>query len=326
MPTAVGQDMLTSLSRRWLFPDITDIVYGSNPVFFRLNQGRKMAVPGGYQLEAPVVHKDFTTGGPVSGWDVVAVAPQDTVINAAWSWKGHQKSVVIDEQTLIEANAPEARYNLLRTQFDQAAQSMADDIGTGLMSNGVTNTKEIDGLEGAVDDGGVLTIYGGISRSLYLNWKAQDDSSTGTLSVAALRSSFLTGKSGGRTATVIISRIGQYGRALALGDTYIRYPAGAGGMDEQMYQAGFTNAIVMGCPWVEDSHTFDGPNTSNSAILLLNEDYLTLGVNPSGDFAMSPFYSSIPNGQLGWVSMLQWWGNLLCTNPARQAKLSNVSA
>jgi len=302
------------------------VIYGSYPLFFRWNQGRKRQIPGGYQIEVPVLYQTHTTGGPFQGWDVVSVDPQDNFLTAAWDWHQHYSAVSIDKLSLIRSSSPEAVFNLVKAQFEQAEIDMADKLGTGIQADGTTNTKEIDGLEGAVDDSGVLTTYAGINRSTNTWWQANDDSTTTTLTLAALRSSFMSAKSGGRAPTLIHSDVNQWSRYLALGEAAQEFPVGAGGHDEQLYSAGFTNALFMNVPWVEESHTFTPSGQTDSAIVMLNEHYIDLGVNPGADFYISPFQSAQIAGQIGWVSTLDWAGNLIVRNPARQAKLSAIAA
>lgn len=324
MATPVGGNSLTALSRRYILPELVDVIYGSNPIFFRLNQSRRREIPGGYQMEVPVLYQKHTTGGAFEGWDVVDVTPQDNFQTAAWDWKQHYSHVSINKRDLIRANSPEAVFNLVQSQFEQAEIDIADKLGTGLQSDGVTNTKEIDGLEGAVDDAGVLTTYAGINRTSNTWWRANDDSSTVTLSVAALRSMFFNCKSGGRAPTLIYSDVTQYSRFLALGEADQTFEVGAGGHDPQLYSAGFDNALMMQVPWVEDSHAFVPTSESNSAITFLNEFYIDLGVNPGADFYVWPFES--PVDQVGWTSKIDWAGNLIVRNPARQGKISSASA
>jgi hypothetical protein len=95
-------------------------------------------------------------------------------------------------------------------------------------------------------------------------------------------------------------------------------------MDEQLAQAGFTNQLFNGIPWVVDSHCFDGPNSSNSAIVMLNEDFLYWAVSPRADFYLEPFQS--PVNQDAMVAKMLWAGNLINTNVSRHGKLTNISA
>jgi hypothetical protein len=323
MATPVGANTLTSLAERHVIPEIVDTVYGSNGLFMRWNQGRRREMDGGYQWELPIVRQAYTTGGPIGEWGVADVVPQDNVVNAAWDWKQHEKSVAISSLRLTKSRGARGLFNLLQEQFEEAELSLADDMGVGLMSDGTTDPNEFDGLQLAVDSTGT---YAGLLRSTFTTWAANEDSTTATLTTPALRSMIVSCKSGGRNPTVIVSRIGQWSRFVGLGEASQDFPVGTGGADPQLFSAGFTNGYYMNIPWIEDSHTFDGPNGSNSSILVLNERYIELGVNPGMDFQVYPFVQAGAGRQLGWTSIIEHQGNLINKGPKFSGKLTAVAA
>lgn len=324
MATPIGTGVVTSIARRFILPEVTDNIYNSNPIFFRLNAANKKIVRGGTQIEAPLMYSRFASGGPYSGFDLLNVIPSDTIKNAAYDWKQHYVNVTVDGLTLIKTDSPEAIANFIELYFAQAEMEMAENLATGLWSDGVTNTKDVDGLKGAIDDGTVLGTYGGLSRTTNTWWKSQLDSSTSTLTLAALNSMFGSCGNGGRHPTIIASRQGQYNRFWALNVVNQQFNTVPGGSDEQLAQAGFTNQLFNGVPWVVDSHVFDGPNTSNSAIVFLNEDYIYWAVSPRADFYLEDFQT--PVNQDAMVAKMLWAGNLVLTNVARQGKMTNISA
>lgn len=322
MATAIGTNTVTSLARQYIIPEITDNIYGSNVLFFRLNAANKKSVQGGTQIEVPLMYQRFSAGGPYQGFDVLDVAPSDTIKNGALDWKQYYVPVSIDGLTLVKVDSPLAIANTIKVQFEQAQMEMAEWLGTGLYTDGTTNTKHIDGLKGAVDETSVLTTYAGISRTSNTWWKCQIDSSTATMTMAALNTFYgLCGK-GGRKSTLIVSRQEQYNRFWALNQTLQRYISGEG--DAQLAQAGFQNLVLNGTPWVVDDHVFDGPNSSNSAILFLDEAYIDLAVSPRGDFYMEDFQT--PVNQDAMTAKLLWAGNLIVKNVARQGKMTALTA
>lgn len=329
MATPIGTNVVTSIARQYIMNEVVDNIYNGNPVFFRVNAANKRIIQGGTQIEVPLMYARFSTGGPFTGYDVLDVSPSDTVKNAAFDWKQYYVNVTVDSLTLIKTDSPLAIANFIQMYFAQAEMEMAENLATGLWSNGVSNTKHIDGLGGAVDDGDVLASYGGITRSSNTWWKAYDDSSTATLTTTALQTAFGTVSKGGRHPTLIASRVEQYNRFIALFNNSSTaapqvFPHMAGGHDEMLLSAGFTNVLFNNVPWVIDPHVFDGPSTSNSAIVFLNEDFLNLCVSPRADFFMLDFQEAI--NQSAMVSRIEWAGNLVLSNCATQGKLSNISA
>jgi len=324
--TPIGTNVVNSISRRYIMPDITDQIYNSNAVFYRINQSNKRIIRGGFQIETPLMYSKFITGGPYEGFDVLDVAPSDTVKNGAWQWRQQYVNVTVDGLTLIKTDSPEAIANFLQMYFAQAEMQMSDNLGTGLWSSG-TNTKQIDGLGMAVDDGGVTATYGGITRASNTWWNAVL-SSTATMTLSLLQTMWGNTQYGGRHTTLIASRQEQYNRYWALsaggGTNGIqRFPVGPGGHDEQLASAGFTNLLFNNAPWIIDSHVPDGPNSSNSAVYFLNEDYIWLAVSPRADFWMEDFQT--PVNQDAMVAKLLWAGNLVVTNCKSQGKLTGIT-
>ena len=325
MATPIGANEVTSIVNRFLFKNVTDQVYGSNPVTFRIFKNKKMMVTGGTQIEVPIMATKFSALQWYEGYDLLDTSPSDVVKTMAFDWKQGQVPVVIDEGTLIRTDSPDAIANQISLKWDMAKIAMADGMGFAIFNDGLTDPKAITGLKGTVDDGTVLTTYGGLARAGNTQLNSVVNA-TNTLSLGLLQTVMGGVQKGGRHATLICSRQEQYNRYWGLGaagNNGQRFDVGPGGADEQLYSAGFTNLLFNGIPWVVDDHVFDGPSPSNSAILMLNEDYITLAVSPRADFYLEPFQK--PVNQDAFVGKLKWFGQLICTHPGRQAKLTNVS-
>jgi len=321
MPTAIGTNDITSLARRWIMPEITDNIYGSNPVFFRLSKANKIMPQGGTQLEIPLMYKKATSGGPYRGYDLLNVSPVDTVKNAVWDWKQQHEPVTVDGLTLIKVDSPEAIVNWIKFKFAQADMQIADNLGVGLWSDG-TNVKQIDGLDAAVDDGTVAATYGGITRSSNTWWKSVNDVSTTAMTLASMNSVMGQASKGGKHSSLIVSRRMQYNRYWGLVQSAQHFEVAAGGHDEQLASAGFTNVLFNNVPWVVDDNVPDGTNSSNSKIFFLNEDFIYWAVSPRADFYLQPFQT--PVNQDAMVSQMLWAGNLMLSNCATQAKMSAI--
>lgn len=325
MATPIGTNVVTSIARHYILPQIVDNIYGSNPYFFRMNKANKRVVQGGTQIEVPFMYSRFTNGGWYQGFDQLNVAPNDTIKNGALDWKQAYVPFSVDGLTLIKTDSPQAIANIIKVGFQQMQMEMAEILGTALMSDGsVSNSKQIDGLKATIDAGSVATTYAGLTRSSNTYLNSQVDSTTSTLTLPALRSHFMNVGSGGRHPTIMASRTEQWVRYANILTAFQQFPVGVGGSDEIMASAGFTNLLFMNVPWIEDSHVFDGPNTSNSAILTMNEDYFWFCVSPRADFYMQDFQQ--PVDQDAMTSMILWAGNLVCGNTQRQGKMTNISA
>lgn len=325
MATPIGSNVVTSLARRHIVPEIVDNIYASNLLLFRLIRANKRIVRGGTQIEVPLMYARMSSGGPYQGYDTLTVTPSDTVKNAAFDWRQQYVNVTIDGLTLIKTDQPEAIANIIQMFFAQAEMEMAENLAVGLFSDAVTDPKQIDGLKGAVDDGTVAATYGGLLRSSNTWWKSQIDSSTSTLGYTALNSFFGACAEGGKHPTLLISRQDQYDRFWALNMAKMNFQNNLPGMyDQQLASAGFTNQLFNGVPWAVDSHVFDGPNTSNSALLFLCEDFINWVVSPRADIYLEDFQT--PVNQDAMVAKMLWAGQLVLSNCARQGKMTNLSA
>lgn len=317
MATPIGTNVVTSIARRFILPEIVDQIYGRNLMFFRLNQANKRIVRGGTQIEVPLMYSTFSSGGTYSGFEELTITPADTVMNAAWDWKQYYVPVAVDGRTLLKTDSPEAIADFIRLYFTQAEMEMSRLLGVGVWSTG-TDTKAIDGLPMAVDDGTNTTTYGGLSRSTYTWWKSQYDSSTTTLTLSALQSMFANCSQGGRHPTVIVTTQANYNRYWALGVANQTINLGPGGYDEILLQAGFTNLLFNGVPVVVDD------NVPTGHIYFLNEDYIWLAVSPRADFLMEDFQT--PINQDAMAAKLFWAGNLINNNCKVHGKFTAIAA
>ncbi|MGI0134593.1 MAG: phage major capsid protein [Candidatus Micrarchaeaceae archaeon] len=319
--TPIGTEVVTAISRRYIMPEIADNVYQSNAIFFRLNQSNRKMVQGGTQIELPLMYQHFSAGGFYSGYDQLDVSPSDTVQNCAFNWKQAYVPVSVDGLTLLRTDSPEAIANFISFSFAQAEMELADILGNGIWSDGVTIPKSLDGLTGAVDNGATNANYGGISRASNTWWQSQVDSTTAAVTLTALQALFGSCVSGGRHPTIIASTQGYYNQYWNLNTSPQRFPVQPGGQDEQLAQAGFTNLLFSGVPWIVDSHI--SPTSTEGKVFFLNESYFYLIVAPRADFKLEDFQT--PIDQDAMVSKLLWAGDLCCNNVQRQGKFTALT-
>lgn len=322
MATApIGVDTVTAIASRYIAPYIHDQVYGDNPLTFRLVKNNKKVITGGTHIEVPLMYARFDHGGFYSGFDLLPIAPMNTIKNAVHDWKQLAVTMAVDGLTLIKTDSPEAIANYIQLQSDQANMEMAEWMATGIWSDG-TAPKSITGLVAAVDDGTIAATYGGIDRSTNTWWRSAVDSSTTTLSVTWLNGLMGQVTKGGHSPSLIVSGRDQYNRYYGLVAAKQQFNVEAGGHDEQLGSAGFTNLLFNNVPWVVDSHVPTGSG-SNTQIFILNERVIDLYVSPRADFVMDPFVE--PANQDAMVSKIRWAGELGVHNCQLQAKATAIT-
>jgi len=325
--TPIGTDVVTAISRRYITPQIADNIYGSNLMFHRLNASNRRIVQGGYQIEQPLMYSKFSAGGPYQGYQNLTITPSDTILNGAWQWKQYYSPVTVDGLTLIKTDAPDAIANFLNVYFAQAEMDLADQLGQGTWSDGITNTLHIDGLLGAVDNSSVLGTYGGLSRATFTWWKAQEDNVTTVTAMAKLQALFGQCTFGGRHPTIIVSIQPNYNFYYGLQTSLQTFPSQPAGQDEQLAQAGFNNLLFNGVPWTVDSHIATAPGYvagTTGNVFFLNEDYMYLWVSPRANFTLEDFQTAI--NQDAMVAKLLWAGNLTLSNCNAQGKFTALTS
>lgn len=343
---AIGTTTLSSIGRRWIMPKITDNTYRKVPLLRRLQASNRMIVRGGTQLEVPLMYARMSTGGPYSGYDVWNVTPSDTIRNAFFPWKQHYVTWSVDGLTLIQLDSPDSIANFLVMQAEQARMEMTENLATGVDGGGLVSAiagyfgaggaatsyndpKDINGLTGLLGTSTTLgdANYGGIARSTNPWWNAQVDAATTILTEAALQSMF-TSFPGANTPTIIRSRVDNYNRYFALnisGSHPVQYPRDPAGNDQLLASAGFTNLLFNQVPWLHDPHVTSGTtNNNNSAIQMINENFLYWVMPPRGDFVMRDFVE--PPNQDAMVAGIKWAGQLVTTNSSVHGTLTAITA
>ena len=331
----IGTNTITSIARHFIMPQITDQIYGSNVLLYRLMKGNKKMVQGGTHIEVPLLYSRWSTGGAYSGYDVFDTTPHDTIKNATFNWKQHQVTWSVDGLTMLKADSPLAIANFLTLQSQQAYMEMAENLANGILAGdgtASTNVKDVDGLPGIVGSGSSIgnQNYGGLDRTSQTYWDSSVTgiSSTQTMSESNLMTAFTAAQRGGQTPTLIVSGQDQWNRFWALGaasPTADRFPRQPGGHDTLLYSAGFTNLLFNNVPWIADSHVTAGVvNASNSRVYMLNENFFHWVVSPRADFYLKPFQE--PHNQDAMVASLLWAGNLVCSNCDQQGGVFNYNA
>ncbi len=324
MATPIGNNTLTALTRRYILNQVIDNIYSSNPIWVRLYKMGRKSVQGGTQIEIPLMYTHMTAAGPYQGYQLLDVTPQDTIQNAALDWKQYYVSLSIDGMTEAKnSGTPMQVMNLLKTQMRQAEMEMSDQLGTGLWTDGVTNTLNFDGIVGAVDNGTINANYGGINRTANTWWKSQVDSVTTTTGFTALESLFGKCVNGGQHPTIIVSSQARYDNYYGLNLATQRFQIDSVPQDQILANAGFTNLTFNNVPWVVDSHV---PTTSgtNGGPFFLNENYMSLAVHPNADMKWTGWKT--PTDQDAKVSQLLFYGQVILENCARSGKFTALTS
>ncbi len=122
-----------------------------------------------------------------SGYETLDISPSDVMSAAEYPWK--QAAVVVTASGLevdVQNSGKEAVINLLEKRISIAMKTMANNISTGIYSDGTgTSSKQITGLQAQVAKVPTSGTVGGIDRSVWTFWQNQT-LQDGTMSTSTL--------------------------------------------------------------------------------------------------------------------------------------------
>jgi len=321
MVTPTGVDTITSISRRILREEATDVYYLGSPFTWRLFKQNRVVRRGGLHIESRFIYQPWATGGAFYGPEVLNVEPSDTEISGAWDWKEYYTNVTLDQRSLIRADSEYAVANYVVEKCELAKMDLRDKIAYGIWSDG-SNFKAFDGIFEVVDTGTYAPTYAGLSRSSYPFLKAQVDTTTTTLGLSAMNSLWDLCTKGARAPTVTVSTRANLTRYENLLQAQVQYTQPTAVVDQTFASGGFSGGWYRNQPWIVDEHI--PPTGTEGVLFFLNETYFELAINQNGDFEVGDFQQ--PTNQFVITSLTYVAGNLICTNPQVQGKFTALTA
>tara|TARA_B100000530_G_scaffold102952_1_gene63728 strand:- start:3071 stop:3637 length:567 start_codon:yes stop_codon:yes gene_type:complete len=177
--------------------------------------------------------------------------------------------------------------------------------------------KDWEGIAHIVD-GSTLTAntLGGIDPSAAASvnewWTSSETAVGGALTTAAMATMYNNVSVGNDQPTIILTTQTLYEKYETLLTSNIRYT------DTDMADAGFQNLMFKGAPV-----TFDG-SCASGVVYFLNTKYLQLVRHSDVWFKPTPFVR--PTNQDAVFSQILCYGQLTCSNRARQGKLTGATA
>jgi|ERR1700722_75268 len=321
MVTPSGVDTITSISRRILREEATDVYYLGSPFTWRLWKKNKVVRRGGLHIESRFIYQPWSTGGAFYGPEVLNVEPSDTEISGSWDWKEYYTNVTIDQRSLIRADSEYAVANYVVEQCENAKMDLRDKLAYGVWSDG-SNYKAFDGVYEVIDNGTISPTYGGLSRSSYPFLNAQVDSSTTTLGMSSMNSLWDLGTKGARAPKLSVSTRSNLTRYENLLQAQVQYTQPTAVVDQTFASGGFSGGWYRNQPWIVDEHI--NPIGIEGLLFFVNDDYWELVINQNGDFVVHPFQQ--PTNQFVITSLVYVAGNIICTNPQLNCKFTALTA
>jgi hypothetical protein len=217
-------------------------------------------------------------------------------------------NITISRRDELRNMGPEGIVNFVKAKMKNAEKTIRDNLSAGLYSTG-TNAKSIVGLPVII---ATANTVGGISQSSYSWWQGQVDSTTTTLTIAAMQSLYGDCGEGTEYPSVILGDQDMYDRYYNLLQPQQRFQS------EEEANGGFRSLMFNGIPMIAD-------NKANSGYLfMVNEEYLKLVSHKDENFRMEPFTS--PINQNIKIAKIYWMGALISSNNRRHGLMSAITA
>jgi hypothetical protein len=138
---------------------------------------------GGRSIIVPLMYGTNSTVQAFSGTDNLNVDYQEGIDAAEYSWKLYNVSVVFTKEDELKNKGKSQILSLLKAKIKQAEKSIMERLSNDQFNGAASDTKEITGLQTAVDTG----TYGGIAGATYTWWDAYEENTAEVLSVGAIR-------------------------------------------------------------------------------------------------------------------------------------------
>ena len=290
---------------------LTDNVFTARPLtYFLMDKGRIRMLNGGTKIVEPLIYGTNSTVGSYSGYDSIALTPQDGITAAEYDWKQYVASISISGIEEAKNNGEQEIINLLEALIMQADESMREGFNQMFFGDGTGNGgKNWNGLGNLVEASGTV---GGIDRSTNAYWRSYENNSAGALTLAKMATAYNSVSVGNDHPDMILTTQTLFEKYEALLQPQLRYT------DTRTADAGFQNLLFKAAPVVYDVHC------SSGVMYVLNSKYLTLVGHSQKWFSQTPFVQ--PEDVDARYALIMCYGNLTVRNAAKQGKLTAQTA
>jgi hypothetical protein len=144
----------------------------------------------GSQMVHPIKYQKGVATVAFNGFDPLPTSQQPSTVNMTFFPTFTATNVALAGSDLSINKTKMQKLNLMKIQMKSRSQDAADDIGTFFQGAGTAfGGKAPMGLTGIVDNGAVLSTYGGLSRATYAGLNASVTASGGNISLLKIRQS-----------------------------------------------------------------------------------------------------------------------------------------
>jgi len=298
----------------------------------------------GSQMLFPIKYQKGVASVAFNGFDQLPTSQQPVSVNMTFYPTFVATNVALAGSDLSVNKTPMQRLNLMKTMMKSRAQDGADDIGNFFQGDGTGfGGKAPSGLGNIVDDGTTAATYGGLSRATYDGLDATVTASGGTVSLLKIRQLSNSITDGRVAPSMAITDYTSWAYIEQLLQPFQRNTYS----DFKNMDAG-TGYAAKGIIW-DGLTIYKDKKITTGILYLLNLDYLKYyGLNWWEGEAVSledkqikgNIYSYSPANATKAFTWTNWiraynqgavngfmimGGQLICTNPFRNGKLTGIA-
>lgn len=338
---------------------IADNIMKQNALLAALEiNGRKKIVVGGAKSQAALEYAKNGTWDTLEGFDPVDLSPQDPVTSCFDRWAEAAGAISVSARDKAINRGKSKIVDYISTLMRNTEKSGAEFLnglflnprGTGLTSgNGGKDPVPVTMICSLAAN----TVHE-IAESSNSWWAPQRRLGGSTNNTAQTHIAFRQEayslyndclKGGGGAPNLGICTQGYYETLWASMEAQVRYQR-TGGSRPSIGGLGFQTIQLMDmeltwdqvCPGTKanpgsspantDFRAYDSATKAEECAFFLNTDFLKLEVQEGRDMKVSEFMDARVRGQLASVAIIEWMGQLLCTNRRKQGILygADVSA
>jgi len=337
MAEKFGSRIQSTVEQKYL-PFVVDTVLNSNVLFQRIVRAGKKWSGRTTRISVNVLKN--TTGQSISGFDTLSTSATDPFVILEYTPCFRTIAVALPGDELSVADTEDKLLDLMELMIQHAAESMADDLGTIMYSDGTGNSsKDMLGLAALVDDGNTVATIGGLSRSTYSDLCSTVTASGGTLTLPKMATLYTAVSSGTHTPTIFVTTEAVWNLYEQLLQPQERITKTAGTIKGMKGGTGFTALEYKGKPIVADEKCTSG------YFYALNEDYIEWYALPADGCKPVSYKSQIegndydapvglgfswggwivPANAFGRIGHIYFGGQFITTNPKRSGVLTGVT-
>jgi hypothetical protein len=181
---ALTYDQISAITERKFIPKVIDNIFDSDPLLQRAkSKGWYKKIDGGTSIIVPPNYAKNTSGGWYQGADTLSTVDNDVITGAEYAWKQGYENITVSRLDELKNSGDAQMVDFVKSKTQICEKTWIDRLGDGLYSAG-TDAKSIVGLRNVANSSSTI---GGISQTTYTWWSANVDSTTTTLSMAALQ-------------------------------------------------------------------------------------------------------------------------------------------